>query len=92
MYVLKLCTKCNEEKLLEEFRRHDSSIFGRYDYCRKCMSNYFKLHKEKNKDSYKNRWAIDSAKICHKLKTDSKYRSKKENTLRHTKRIGFLLI
>lgn len=41
------------------------------------MSDYFKLHKEKNKESFKNRYAIDSAKKCNKLKTDSKYRLSK---------------
>lgn len=41
------------------------------------MSDYFKLHKEKNKESFKNRHALNSAKICHKLKTDDEYRSKK---------------
>lgn len=77
MYVLKLCTKCNEEKLLDEFKKHDSSTFGRYNHCRKCVSDYFKLHKEKNKESYKNRYALDSDKVCNKLKTDSKYRLSK---------------
>ena len=38
------------------------------------MSDYFKLHKEKNRASYKNRHALDSDKICHKLKTDAEYK------------------
>ncbi len=41
------------------------------------MSDYFKLHKEKNKESFKNRNALDSAKNKHVLKTNEEARLKK---------------
>lgn len=50
------------------------------------MSDYFKLHKEKNKESFKNRHAIDSDKKCNKLKTDIEYKSKKTKYNREYKR------
>jgi len=62
MYVFKLCTKCNEEKLLDEFGSGKNCLFGKNNHCKKCMSDYFKLHKEKNKESYKNRYDLDLAK------------------------------
>lgn len=84
MYVLKLCTKCNEEKLLEEFKKHDSSTFGRYNHCKKCVSDYFKLHKEKNKESYKNRYALDLAKKSQKEEVVKKNRYLKKYESRKT--------
>jgi len=72
MYILKLCTKCNEEKLLDEFRKDNLSSFGRYNQCKECVSNYFKLHREKNKESYKNRYALDSAIAKSKYKAGIK--------------------
>lgn len=84
MWVFKQCTKCKEEKLLDEFKKHDSSTFGRYNHCRKCMSNYFKLHKEKNKESYKNRYALDLAKKSQKEEVVKKNRYLKKYELRKT--------
>jgi hypothetical protein len=82
MYVFKLCTKCNEEKLLDEFGSGKNCLFGKNNHCKKCISDYFKLHKEKNKESYKNRYALDSAKICHKLKTDQNYKRERTESKR----------
>ena len=50
------------------------------------MSDYFKLHKEKNKESFKNRHALDSAKICHKLKTDQNYKIERTESKREYNR------
>lgn len=51
------------------------------------MSDYFKLHKEKNKESYKNRYALDSARICHRSKTDKYYKRKISESKREYNRI-----
>lgn len=50
------------------------------------MSNYFKLHKEKNRDSFKNRYALDSAKYSEILKKNENERLKKTKYNREYKR------
>lgn len=77
MYVLKECTKCKEAKLLDEFRFDLKSSFGRYNQCRKCVYDYFKRHKEKNIQSYRNKWTIDSLKTSNRLKNDCKFKKEK---------------
>lgn len=77
MWILKECTKCKEEKLLDEFNSSKSCLFGRNNHCKVCMSNYFKIHKEKNIESYKNRNKLDATKLSEKLKTDIEFKIKK---------------
>jgi len=38
--MMKRCSRCGEEKLLEEFNRSASSPDGRYHYCRPCRATY----------------------------------------------------
>lgn len=86
MWIFKECTKCKEEKLLDEFAPSKSCLFGKNNHCKKCTSDYFKLHKEKNRESYKNRNKLNANKLSEKLKTDSDFRLKKTKYQREYKR------
>jgi hypothetical protein len=53
MFVVKECTKCKEYKILQDFRRKKTNMFGYYSQCKICESiynsMYFKKYYENNK-------------------------------------------
>jgi len=48
----KKCTKCGEEKKLEDFTRREESKDGHNCACRECTKKYMKDHYRRNKDYY----------------------------------------
>jgi len=48
----KLCRKCDEEKLLEEFAKSKTTKDGRYSMCKKCKNAYKKKHKARDPERY----------------------------------------
>lgn len=59
--MLKICTKCNKEKNINEFHKKSNSKDGYRSNCRECSSKYNKSRKEKSKEYnkiYQNKNAI----------------------------------
>lgn len=50
---LKLCSKCGEEKELEEFHKDSRLQSGRCSQCKTCKGKYDKYYRHKNKDKLK---------------------------------------
>lgn len=50
----KLCTKCGEEKPLEEFYKDKTKKYGRSSYCKICSSQRCKLYYQINSEVIKN--------------------------------------
>lgn len=46
----KVCTKCYEEKLLEEFYKLKKGKFGRTSICKRCTGDYHKKWRSENKE------------------------------------------
>lgn len=49
----KICSKCNEEKLMSEFYKDKRSKGGIYPSCKKCNFIYKQRYNQKNRDYYK---------------------------------------
>ena len=47
---MKICTKCNEEKPLDAFRKQSSTKDGLKYYCKECDNQTAKKYYEKNKN------------------------------------------
>jgi hypothetical protein len=48
---MKTCTKCNEEKPLDQFSRNEKTKDGLRSHCRACVSEAGKQHYQKNKET-----------------------------------------
>jgi hypothetical protein len=77
MWVFKQCTKCKEDKLLSEFKKDNKYTFGVDNHCRSCKSEYYRLHKMKNADSYRNRNIVHSERTKKKMSEDETFRKNK---------------
>lgn len=51
----KICTKCSEEKLLDDFSNKQSSKDGKHSICKECTRKNNRLHYENNKQYYKDK-------------------------------------
>jgi hypothetical protein len=71
---LKRCTKCQEEKPREEFRRDRSRKDGRYPQCKACERLWRQEHADYMAD-YHRRW--QQANVERKRETDRRYRIRK---------------
>ena len=60
----KICTKCGEEKSLEEFYKDRRRKDGFYPQCKICLKKYQRKYKEQNRDKY----------LEHSKKYQRKYR------------------
>lgn len=47
----KICSKCGEEKSVEEFYKNKASRYGYATYCKKCAINYTKEYQNKKRDA-----------------------------------------
>lgn len=50
---VKICTRCKEEKLIDEFSKEKSCKGGRNTICKICCRIYNKLKREKNIEQYR---------------------------------------
>lgn len=55
----KVCIKCRKRKSKTEFNIDKSRKDGLYPWCKKCRSEYYKMHKEKFKKRTK-KWLLDN--------------------------------
>lgn len=85
---MKICSKCNIEKLLTEFNKNKSKVDGYHVWCKQCVSNnnkkLYKDDKEIKKVKSNNYYYDNKEIISTKLK---KYRSKPEIKQRQNKYI-----
>ena len=51
--ITRVCKKCGEEKLLEEFIKVKSCKYGHGHTCKVCANTRFRKHKSKNEQHYK---------------------------------------
>jgi hypothetical protein len=58
--IIKYCTKCEEEKPLEDFGDNRSRKDGKQAYCKKCRNSYLSEWYLKNKRLHKDRVKINS--------------------------------
>jgi hypothetical protein len=50
---MKVCTKCNQEKSLNDFHRHPKNLDGRNSICKICKVEYAKQYRLKNPEKIK---------------------------------------
>lgn len=72
----KVCSKCKEEKTVEEFTKHKTTKDGLNVWCKKCIrissKDYYSINKKKILKKMKNKYKQNSIKILFREKT---YRS-----------------
>lgn len=67
----KICTKCKEEKELEDFPKHSQTKDGHLNQCKSCRSKYTKQHYKDNKKQYQKnhkQWCKDNKEYCKEYK------------------------
>ena len=62
---MKTCSKCKEEKSLEDFNKKTSNKDGHERYCKQCHREHNRKHYTNNKQSY-----IDTARKWQHVKRD----------------------
>jgi len=65
MYILKTCTRCGTEKIIDDFERTKNGKDGHYNVCRQCRYKVLLVWKENNRDvvrSYGRKWAANNKK------------------------------
>ena len=63
MLIMKICTKCKEQKPLAAFRKQSSTKDGLKYYCKSCANQTAKKYYEKNKNKIINKvtqWQKDN--------------------------------
>lgn len=80
---MKICNKCNSEKLLIKFTKHRSSKDGYENVCKECKNILAKLHYQNNIDKKKQYYLDNKDRYAER---DKKY-SKKEYHLKHKDKI-----
>lgn len=79
----KTCTKCKEEKELEDFPKHKKMKDGHINQCKVCRSAYIKQHYKNNKEQYQKnskQWREDNKEYCQEYK--KQYAKDKEEYLK----------
>jgi hypothetical protein len=61
---MKKCSKCKEEKDLDLFYNSKHTKSGKTSQCKKCMSDYRKSKRKKNRDYQRNRRATNNDLVC----------------------------
>lgn len=96
-----VCTKCNIEQSIKEFRRDQHNPTGHHVHCRKCFNNYQKEYRARNKssiNSYANNYYKENAERIKKMrilrkqgKSTEKYHSKNKSFSENSyyKRLGW---
>jgi 5-methylcytosine-specific restriction endonuclease McrA len=88
----KKCTKCNQEKLLNQFYKKSSSKDGFMSCCKSCDSKrtkqYLAENKEKSQLRHKEYYELNSDKI--KSTVSNYYKENKETILEHKKKYNEL--
>jgi hypothetical protein len=64
----KVCNKCGEEKLLEEFNKHNNKKYGRQDRCKVCCKQYYQENKERIAEKNKRYREANKEKIVENQK------------------------
>lgn len=49
-HLTKVCSKCNKEKLINEFRDDILGLYGKYSICRECVSIYSEKYCKENRE------------------------------------------
>ena len=64
----KICTICNEEKILDNFHNNKNGILGKSSTCKICTSNRNKIYRSQNLEKYLERTKINNKKyrMSHK--------------------------
>lgn len=65
----KICSKCKNEKEIEEFAIMCSKELKRRARCKQCVNEYNKSYKEKNLESIRDKWRVASRKYDRSDKT-----------------------
>lgn len=68
----KVCTKCKEEKALEEFNRDKNKKYGRSSYCRACVNSYNKKYYKNNYNKIKKKVKLYRENNIEKVKDTNK--------------------
>lgn len=82
-----ICTKCNKEKCISQFRKDQHNPTGHHVHCKTCFNEYQKKYREKNRNninSYANNYYKENAerikemrKLRRQGKPTTKFHSKK---------------
>lgn len=86
---MKICSKCNQEKPLEEFYKDSNSSDGKRSTCKSCIKISNKEYYSKNKNSDKYTSYVSSYRLENKEKTkiyNSEYQKNNKDTLKIYKR------
>lgn len=79
--ISKICTKCGEEKELEEFYKDSSGKYGRQAACKACAKEYSRKHREANKEKIaeaNRRWRVANKEALMKKKREYYYANKEK--------------
>lgn len=83
----KLCTKCTNIKLIEEFCKNKAIIDGRSAWCRTCMKDISKTYRKNNKEKCRQQtrnWRLKNREQ-HLANNKRRYNKYKESILARTK-------
>jgi len=71
----KRCTKCGEVKPLSAFNKQKMGLYGVTSRCKMCLKEYIRIHKEKNKEHYKEKgkqWRENNKEYIKQYQIDNK--------------------
>lgn len=76
---MKVCSKCKQEKELDEYSNSKDTLDGKQRQCRECQKDYYKENREKLLNKQKQYQKENSEKV---KKTKKKYREKNKDKAR----------
>ncbi len=83
--MTKICTKCGEEKSLEDFYKKTNAPDGRTSQCKTCVAKYAKTHREANPEKVKVRnakWREENPEYMTKWREENPEKVKATATAR----------
>lgn len=79
---MKMCTKCNTNKPLDDFPKSSSSKDGKHSYCKRCMVKQRMEKYEYKKDRMRKTSTHKECRVCRELKPHSEYKKRGDRSNR----------
>jgi len=82
--ILKLCTKCNKRKTLDNFPKKKDHKYGRYSHCKKCKAITDHIYQMKNRKKIRIRytkWAKNNREIINKASRKYYYKNREKHMI-----------
>jgi hypothetical protein len=86
---MKLCKFCNTLKNIDEFSNDKQEKDGKFHKCKKCVNEYYKLYRQKNKEKINTKKKVYYNKFKEKIKHKRTKYNMEEYRKKYRQRPGF---